>query len=320
MSRSRTFLFATALVLAAATNSYAAPETVHRTFNVADGGTLRVDSDLGNVRVLTGASGNVSIDVTRRGTTARVNAYAVTFNQQQSDVIVHGKYEEPTGRWHWSDHFDVDYEIRVPQHFNVVLKTSGGDIHVGNLQGSADVQTSGGEIELGRISGNVKAETSGGDAAIIAAGGALEIKTSGGSIRVGDAARTVDARTSGGSVEVTRAGGDVKIHTSGGSITIDEALGAIDAVTSGGSIAAKMTRQPSGDSRMSTSGGGVTVSFGSSVAVDLDAHTSGGDIDSSVPLTVLGTQSDGSLSGKMNGGGPRLVLRASGGDIRLRKL
>jgi hypothetical protein len=42
-------------------------------------------------------------------------------------------------------------------------------------------------------------------------------------------------------------------------------------------------------------------------------------VESDVPVTILGKQNDSSLNGKLNGGGPKLVLRSSGGDIRLQK-
>ncbi len=93
----------------------------------------------------------------------------------------------------------------------------------------------------------------------------------------------------------------------------------MDASTSGGSISARLSRQPRSDSKLSTSGGGITIHVAPNVALDIDAHTSGGDVASDVPVTLLGRQNDSSLNGKLNGGGPKLVLRSSGGDIRLQK-
>jgi DUF4097 and DUF4098 domain-containing protein YvlB len=108
-------------------------------------------------------------------------------------------------------------------------------------------------------------------------------------------------------------------HTSGGSIEIGDAGGTIDASTSGGSIRARLSRQPRADSKLQTSGGGITVHVAPNVSLDVDAHTSGGDVASDLPVTILGKQNDSSLNGKLNGGGPKLVLRSSGGDIRLEK-
>ena len=39
-----------------------------------------------------------------------------------------------------------------------------------------------------------------------------------------------------------------------------------------------------------------------------------------MPITVIGKQDDDTVVGKVNGGGPRIVMRTSGGGIRLRKL
>ena len=44
-----------------------------------------------------------------------------------------------------------------------------------------------------------------------------------------------------------------------------------------------------------------------------------GPATGAAPVTLLGKQSDSTLNGKLNGGGPRVVLRSSGGDIRLRR-
>jgi len=43
-------------------------------------------------------------------------------------------------------------------------------------------------------------------------------------------------------------------------------------------------------------------------------------VNSDLPISVMGKISEDSLSGKLNGGGPKLVLRSSGGGIHVRKL
>ena len=315
MLRTRIALILTFIITTAA---YAASDSpIHRAFNVAPGGTLTIDADVGDIQVTPGGSG-VTVDITQR---ARVSGRMlnVTFDQQQNDVIVRAKFEG-TSRWfNWSDD-DAKFVVTVPSQYNVQLTTAGGDIRVGNLQGQARCKTSGGSIALGRIDGPVAANTSGGDISLEGSRASVDLHSSGGGIRIGDAAGAVQAKTSGGSIEIRHAGGDLYARTSGGGITIDEALGTVDAQTSGGSIRARLAQQPRADSRLSTSGGGITVSLAPNVAVDLDAHTSGGDVDTDVPVTLLGKQSDSALEGKINGGGPKLVLRSSGGDIRVRKL
>jgi len=319
MNRIRT---ATAVVIASlSVAAWAAIESpIHKTFNVAPGGTLTLEADVGDVRVSSGGTG-VTIDVKRRARSEEaMRDFVVTFDQQGNDVRVRAKYDRPSRWFSWSNDVDATFVITVPSQYNLNLSTSGGDIKIGDLQGQVRARTSGGDFDLGNIKGPVDARTSGGDMSIASVRGRLDLNTSGGDIKIGEADGPATAKTSGGSIEVRRVGGDLYAHTSGGSIAIDEASGAIDASTSGGSIRARFAQQPRGDSRLATSGGGITVTIAGNVAVDVDAHTSGGDVETDLPITILGKQSEGDLAGKINGGGPRLVLRSSGGSIRLRRM
>jgi hypothetical protein len=54
--------------------------------------------------------------------------------------------------------------------------------------------------------------------------------------------------------------------------------------------------------------------------VELDARASGGGVDSDVPVTVQGTQERDQVRGRIGGGGPALVLRSSGGGIRVKRM
>ena len=319
MNRIRT---ATAVVIASfSVAAWAAIESpIHKTFNVAPGGTLTLEADVGDVRVSSGGTG-VTIDVKRRARSEEaMRDFVVTFDQQGNDVAVRAKYDRPSRWFNWSNDVDATFVITVPSQYNLNLSTSGGGIKIGDLQGQVRARTSGGDFDLGNIKGPVDARTSGGDMSITSVRGRLDLNTSGGDIKIGEADGPASAKTSGGSIEVHRVGGDLFAHTSGGSISIDEASGAIDASTSGGSIRARFAQQPRGDSRLATSGGGITVTIAGNVAVDVDAHTSGGDVQTDLPITILGKQSEGDLAGKINGGGPRLVLRSSGGSIKLRRM
>lgn len=306
-----------AIAFAATSLLAANGEPVHRTFNVSAGGTLTVDADVGDIRV-TAASGNtVTVDVTQSSRSTRY--MDITAEQEQGNVVVRGKFEG--SRWmNWNFNGDAKFVISVPTDYNVDLATSGGDIRVSDLGGQAHVKTSGGGITLGNIGGPVVAHTSGGDIGLDGARGNAELHTSGGGIRIGDVTGNIEAKTSGGSIEVRHAGADLYARSSGGGISIDDANGTVDVQTSGGSIRAKLSRQPRADSRMSTSGGGITLQLAPGVSVDLDAHTSGGDVDTEVPVTLLGRQNESRIEGKVNGGGPKLMLRSSGGDIRIRKM
>ena len=316
----RTIVLATALLIAV--SAYGETDTVRRSFNVGDGGTLRLDAGVGSIKVVVGGSG-VAFEVTREGRGAgveRLRDHHIEFRQEGNDVAVTSDLEGVWKGWSRGDYYRVQWNIRVPARYNVDLRTSGGSIELGDIGGTVEARTSGGSISAGRLGGPASLRTSGGSISVNGARANIVAYSSGGSIGIGDTAGTVEARTSGGSISLARVGGEVTAKTSGGGITIEDAGGRVEASTSGGSIRARLSRQPAGESRLSTSGGSVVVELAGGVGVDLDARANGGGVSTDIPITVVGRQERNSLRGSVNGGGPRLVLRTSGGGIRVRSL
>ncbi|MGH9632341.1 MAG: hypothetical protein ACRD7E_28890, partial [Bryobacteraceae bacterium] len=88
---------------------------------------------------------------------------------------------------------------------------------------------------------------------------------------------------------------------------------------SGGSINALITTQPKADCRLTTSGGNITVRLVDNVKLELDASTSGGRVNTEFPITVRGKVDPRHMQTAINGGGPLLYLRTSGGSIHLLK-
>jgi len=311
-------LAALAAFLGLLTLSAHAAAPLHHTFNVAAGGTLTVDADIGSIRVVPGAR-NVDVTVERSGSESALKDFEVTFDQSGNDVHIRARFDGTRHWFMWGNELDVRFIINVPAQYSADVRTSGGNIDIGDLHGRVMAHTSGGNIAMGRIDGPVDANTSGGGVRLEGSSRNALLKTSGGTIHAGDIAGHLEARTSGGSIDVRHAG-DLFARSSGGGITVGEVGGPIDAQTSGGSIRIALARQPASDSRLSTSGGSIVVSLASNIGVTIDAHTSGGDVETDVPVEMLGKQGDGKLNGKIHGGGPRLELRTSGGDIRVRRL
>lgn len=146
----------------------------------------------------------------------------------------------------------------------------------------------------------------------------IDIRTGGGSIEIENLVGKVEAYTSGGSIKLGEITGDVDVKTSGGSIKVEEVAGNIDAHTSGGSIKAKLSKQPTEDCRLTTSGGSVRAYLASDIAVDLNASTSGGRV--STEFDINGTVKKNKIRGEINGGGPKLTLKTSGGSVSIDKL
>lgn len=310
-----------ALVLTFATSVFAADDVIRRGFGVSEGGTLRLSADVGSIKVVSGGTG-VAVEITREASgrrgKERLAEHQIELRQDGNDVVIDDDLPGDNRRWTWSNDYDVQWNVRVPARYNVELRTSGGSIELGNIGGTVDARTSGGSISTGRLGADATLKTSGGSIQIEGANGTVDARTSGGSINIGETTGRVDAHSSGGSIKLGRSGGAVVAKTSGGGIRIDGAAGPVEAHTSGGSIHASLTRQPSGDSSLTTSGGSVTVVLGRGIGAELDAKASGGSVSSDVPITVQGRIEEDELRGRIGNGGPRLVLRASGGGVKVR--
>ena len=291
-------------------------ETSRQTFDVASGDRLVVDTERGSIEIDTWDKSTVEIVV------ENADKLDLEFDQADGTVSVHG-HKKGSGisklfDWGWSN--GPKFRITVPRIHDVELKTSGGGISIDDLQGQVHARTSGGGLHFGQIDGPVEGKTSGGSIDLKGCTGTANVSTSGGSIRIGDVDGDVQAKTSGGSIHIARAQGTVQAKTSGGSIKVDEVMGAIDAKTSGGSIHAQLSNQPQGPCILSTSGGNVEVSLAEDIALDVDAKTSGGRVSTDFPVTGEGSMMKNSLNTEINGGGPPMTLRTSGGSIRLRKM
>ena len=286
---------------------------------------MYLDSDIGSIQLETSGKNMVEVQVIQefRGWSRDkidefLEDFTVEFNQSGNEIEIIGKLRR---EWKsgWWDHLKVEFIIKVPVQFNVDLNTSGGSISVEDLEGEAEAHTSGGSLSFGNITGKVSGHTSGGSIQLEGSRGDAYLRTSGGSISIGEVEGDVDAKTSGGSVSIRKAAGEVNASTSGGSVTVEEVKGAIDASTSGGSVTAYISEQPQKDCRLKTSGGTVTVYMDENIAVDLDAKSSSGRVDCDFKILIQGRQDEKWLRGEINGGGPELYLRTSGGNIYIEK-
>ena len=257
------------------------------------GGRLRVDLKGGSVEVESHGDNEVRVDANVRGMGSR----AMDFELEGDGVDVDFSADVRA----WASVFggpQVRVRLRVPERYDVDIRTGGGDVDLEEIHGEVKARTSGGSIKVDEIEGPVFLWTSGGSIEAKAIRGDLEARTSGGRIRA---------------AEVT---GSVEAHTSGGPIKVTDVQGAVDLHTSGGEISVRFTDAPAGV--LETSGGGIEVEFPEDVGASLDAKTSGGRVDVEHGIRVQGSQDPHRVVGDVNGGGRTLLLRTSGGDIRVR--
>jgi len=299
-------------------------EVIEESFDVSPGQTLIVEADLGSIEVVGGRGNQVHVTVIKGVNDVResraeeyFDRYEVSMKATGRGVEVIGEYDRPS-RWR-NNHLRVRYEITIPEVFNVDLRTAGGSISVERVDGEAQIRTSGGSLSLEDVTGPVEARTSGGSITADGIGESVELDTSGGSITARDVDGPVDANTSGGSIDVQSANGDVYAHTSGGSVHVTNVVGTVNASTSGGSVVAEIIGQPDRDVICKTSGGTVTLYLDADVRADINAHASGGRVRTDLPISVRGEIQRSRIEGTLNGGGPLVTLRSSGGSVNIRE-
>lgn len=311
---------------AAFAQNYDHDEIIEERFDVAKGSLLTIDADLGSI-VVEGQRGSEVVvniikgvnNVSRSEANKIFDRYQVSFDESGRGLEIRGDYDKPRGRVNWRKGIKVHYEILVPEDMEIDIKTSGGSIHAENIAGDANLKTSGGSLQLRGLAGHVTGRTSGGSIQGRDLGGIADLHTSGGSINIERAGGSIDVKTSGGSINISDVDGTVDAQTSGGTIRLKEIAGSVNAKTSGGSIEAEILGQPRDDMHLQTSGGSVTVHLDDDVRADIDAKASGGSVSTDFAVSVRGKIKKTQLQGEINGGGPMLTLRTSGGSVRIRE-
>ena len=296
-----------AIALALAVNAYAGSglrDDIVDSFAVKPGGTLNFDSDLANVEITTSETDTLRAEFTREFKVS--NAQEADALRQKLDVQMRKTDNDVkvTVRWAGDRNDDdrrkvrVNFRIAMPRKFNLDLRTI-GSARVGDLDGTIKAVMKGGSIQFRNVTGPVTA------------------RTDGGSISLRDVGGDLDATSNGGSVAAGRVNGKVVARANGGSVAIDEATDAIDAKAAGGSVAAYISKQPRSDSKLIAEAGNVELRLPESIAVNIDASCSAGRLSSDFSLN--GHQDENRLRGTINGGGPLVMVRASAGNIYLRK-
>ena len=284
---------------------------VEKSFTVQPGGRLQVETQGGDIRI--SPSTDLVVKVTaREKIRASTDAEAddilkkldLAIEQSGNDVTATAKYEKNLTGIHWGSWppVQVDFIVSVPASFATDLHTSGGNVMVGDMTAKVHARTSGGDVKLGKIGADIDAHTSGGN---------VSLEEGRGMVKLG---------TSGGDISVVHAAGPADLSTSGGNIKIESVENAVHASTSGGNVRAGIVGPLKDDCVLGTSGGTVKVTVDKTAAFRLDASTSGGDVEAE-GLTITMEKSGRShskLAGAVNGGGPLLKLRSSGGDIEIR--
>jgi len=273
-------------------------------FAVKPAGTLNFDSDLASVEITTSETDTLRAEFVREFKVS--SAQEADALRQKLDVQMTKTDNDVKITVRWAgDRNDrelrkvhVSFRIAIPRKFNLDLRTVGSG-RIGDVDGTVKAVMRGGSLQLRNVTGPVTA------------------RTDGGSIGVRDIGGDFEATSNGASIAAARVNGKVMVRANGGSITIDECTDSIDARAAGGSVAAYLSKQPRGASKLIADAGNVELRLPESIAINIDAACSAGRLSSD--FSLLGHADNEHWKGTLNGGGPLVMVRASAGNIYLRK-
>ncbi|MBS4028321.1 MAG: DUF4097 family beta strand repeat protein [Ignavibacteriales bacterium] len=302
----RRTLFLFVLFFSASTLLFADKKVKERTdphtFTVQGAGKLILKSNIGDVQLVAGKENTVEVEVKIKGTEKQVDRFKTNFKQDGNTVTVEGDYKRGIGEkmrfgLFRSSALDVKFIVTLPEQFISKISTAGGNITIKGLKNKQEGETSGGDVTVEDCSGELWLSTSGGD---------MEVRNCNGKTNL---------RTSGGDITIKTLNGDIEVVTSGGDVVLDEVDGKLIAETSGGKI--NVRAKENKGMNLKTSGGDIIIKLPSTAKGVLDASTFGGEVTCELPIETEGKIKKTKMKGNINGGGQLMLLKTSGGEIKV---
>jgi len=175
-------------------------------YDVAPGGKLEVDVKTGGEITVEGWDKNKAKIIVHFSGSKLDEDIEVDIDSKSGDVYLE-VWASGNARQRLS------FEIKLPNKFDIDLKTMGGEMTVSNLEGNLKGHTMGGEIDLTKLTGDV------------------------------------DFTTMGGDIEITDSDVDGKVHTMGGKIMLKDITGNVSGSSMGGSISYDNVKKRSGETK-----------------------------------------------------------------------
>ncbi len=279
-------------ILFTALASAQAVETLEKSFEVAGTPRIVVTNEDGRTEVRAHQDPRVLVSVVKEVLRAESDEEAlrlaqevrVRIDQQGDRIEVQTSYPETDWSFSRDAEVLVHIDIRAPARSDLDVSTADGELTVTGFEGNLRLSTEDGDLSVSDCSGIARVSAEDGD---------------------------VIVRGFEGDLDAGIEDGDLKLEGKLGRLTADAEDGDIDVRLQTGAL---MTA----DWRLEAADGGIRMQVPEGFAADLDVDTNDGSIDIDLPSTAA-ELSEGKLTGAMNGGGHRLVIRTEDGSVRLSK-
>jgi len=265
-------------------------ETIEESFDVPGTPRIVVSNEDGRTELRSHGESRVLVTVVKEVFRARSEDHArrladrveVRIGQQGDRIEVRTLYPESD----WSFWWDADVQVHIE-----VLAPAKSDL---------DVSIEDGRLTVAGFEGDLRLSTEDGDLSVSACSGVARVSAEDGDVNVRDFQ------------------GDVDAGIEDGDLTVEGRLGRLSADAEDGDVEVRLLEGSfmTADWRIDSADGAVRIQVPEGFAADLDTHDGGIDFD--LPATAA-ELSEGRLTGSMNGGGHRLVIRTEDGSVRLSK-
>jgi DUF4097 and DUF4098 domain-containing protein YvlB len=194
--------------------------------------------------------------------------------------------------------------------------TTSGDAEVDKHVGSFSVRTTSGDVTVAQVEGDLDMNTTNGDLHVKHVGGDLRYDATSGALVAADVDGSVTVRTVSGDVTVRRAGGAVLVTTTSGDIVTKNVPGDVQIRTASGDVVASVA---SSIKRIAveTTSGSVNLVLPDPLAGKLDVHTSSGEVQAQVPMTLRQNPTRRQLDAVLGPGDATTSVQTSSGDISI---
>ncbi len=311
---------AVALILSSAAPALAQRYPFERSFNVADGVTLNVQTTRGKIEVKVGPPGRVLVGgaaTVRLGWNVPADAklaeqFAASPEiEQQGNVLRLRSPSNPAQE----RAVTVNYVVTVPPATVITTVSDSGATAIQGVAGRVSVRTGSGAIDLSDLRGEAEAASSSGAITANGVAGSLTISTSSSAFKGRSLGGDLRVRTWSGAVEATLEGaGAIDVQTSSSGIEIRGARGPVKTVTQSGRTS--VSGQPEQAWNISAGSGSVEAVVAAPKGLRVDAATDSGSV------TVDGGDVQGSVSkrrvaGTIGGDGPLVRINTRSGSVSL---
>jgi DUF4097 and DUF4098 domain-containing protein YvlB len=333
-------------------HNYSYEDQLQQTFPV--GGSLHIVNERGAVNVVASEDNEIHVTAHKR-INADNQAEADKFNPATKPLITLSG-NEVTLSAHTQGAGDrsvtTDMDISIPRKAPVVISSRHGDVSVIGRDGDVDIAGQHGDINASDINGKLNLNLSGGSARVSSISSDVTVQGRGDDLTLADLKGAARLNGEFDNIKLSRIAGSVGFKSARTDMEFTQLNGDLD-MDSGDLQASNLvgpfrlvTRSKdvrldgvSGDVRLENENGAVEIHINKlgniqvsnrnsdvqlylpdKAAFQLDAHARGGEIESDFDILKVENENDqGTASGTIGAGGPRLVISNEHGGIELRR-